>query len=271
MVGLAITTAVADKIVGGTVKAVGATMRRIAALRLAREREALRRAGYSEDVIAAAMKKEVALEGIFQRRSTERLKIALRLAARAPDTSARTAAIDGALRREQNYARQRALASGGRLFAAIERTALEDQSPLGAYWKLGVAAEHTPDCVAMAEKFWPWEVLRRIHPLLHVGCKCKLYSYGEAISAGWMTPSDVMSMAEALRLAEPVIEWVERHHAQENAALAELMLREELVAIAGADRDFLAAAPLATDAELIAELEPPEEDPDEDDPPDGGE
>jgi hypothetical protein len=109
----------------------------------------------------------------------------------------------------------------------------------------------------MAGKFWPWPVLRRIHPLLHVGCKCRLYSYGEAIAAGWMTPADVMTLSQAERLAGPVIDWVEQHHRTEGRALAELRLREELAALDGADLDFLAAAPLATDPPR--EEEEPEE------------
>lgn len=266
MAGVAISTAAAARVVSGTVRAVMSTLRRIAALRLVRERQALQKAGFAEDVITVAMNREVELETIFQRRSKERLEVALRLAARAPDTSARTAAIASAVRRERTYARQRALASGGRLFSSIERTTLEEQSPLGAYWKLGIAAEHTPDCVAMAEKFWPWEVLRKIHPLLHVGCKCKLYSYGEAIAAGWMTPADIMSLAKARELAAPVIDWVEQHHAQENAALAELMIREELIVRSGVDRNYLACAPLATDEALYASVAVAEETEEDDEP-----
>jgi hypothetical protein len=269
MAAIAASTSAAKAAIDGTIASVGATLRRLAAVRIARQRQALQKQGYSEDAISTALNYETELEAIFQRRSTERLRAALEIATQAPDTSARTAGIESAVRREKNYARQRALASGGRIFAAVGRLALEKASPLGAYWKLGVAANHTPDCVAMAEKFWPWEILRIIHPLLHVGCKCKLYSYGEAISKGWMKPSDVMTIAEARKLAGPVIEWVQRHHASENAALAELLLREELVGIAGADRNFLAAAPLATDAGLLEELtedEEPAEDPDDGDP-----
>ncbi|MGH2939458.1 MAG: fibronectin type III domain-containing protein [Solirubrobacterales bacterium] len=268
MAGIAMSTAAGEKAVRGTVAAVSATLRRIAAYRLARQREALQKAGFSTDAISTAIGYETELETIFQRRSTERLRAALDLAAQAPDTSARTSAIQSAVRRERNFSRQRAKASAGRIFAAVGRTSLEATSPEGAYWKLGEAAVHTPDCVAMAEKFWPWSILRIIHPLLHVGCKCRLYSYGEAIARGWMKPSDLMKPAEAARLAAPVIEWVERHHAVENEALGELLLREELAGVPGADLNFLAAAPLAVDAELNAE-----EDPDEEpvaDPDDGG-
>lgn len=245
-------------LVDNTVKAVGKTLARVAALRIARQRLALEKAGFEPSRIEVALARERELEAIYQRRARERIRAALNLATTGRDASARTAATESAFRREKNYARQRALASGARVFASISQQALEEQSPLGAFWRLGIAKDHTPDCVAMAGKFWPWEVLRRIHPLLHVGCQCALYSYGEAIAAGWMTPAAVMDLETARRLASPVIDWVERQHAQENEALAELLLRRELARIPGADLDFLAAAPLRADA--IAEDEEDEED-----------
>lgn len=257
MFGITATGEAAAGLIEGTIKALLSTLRRIAALRLARQKQALQAQGYAPEPIEKALAEERRREREFQRRSAERVRAALSLASLAPDASARAAGAESALRREQNYARQRAIASGERVFAAIGQQALEEQSPLGAFWKLGIAAQHTPDCVAMAEKFWPWEVLRRIHPLLHVGCKCRLYSYGEAIAAGWMTPAAVMDLAAAQKLAQPVIEWVERHHLAENEALAELLIREELVRIPGADLNFLAAAPLAAD--VIFEEEKPED------------
>jgi len=263
MLGMAAATSASKQLVERSVAALGATLRRIAILRLARQREALQRAGYGEDVIAGALKRETELEAIFQRRSAERMKAALDLAFRAPDASARAAAIQAATRREQNFARQRALASGARLFAAVERAALEGQSPSGAFWILGQAAEHTPDCEAMAGKFWPWEVLRVIHPLLHPGCKCKLLSYGEALAAGLLKPGAILSLDEARRMAEPVIAYVQREHAQENEALAELLVRRELALVEGADLDFLAAAPLAVDEEIEPEEDEPEPEPEE--------
>lgn len=262
MLGIATATAATRRLVERAVAALSSTLRRIAVLRIARQREALQRAGYGEDVIAGALRRETELEAIFQRRSAERMRRALDLAFRAPDASARAAAIEAATRREQNFARQRAIASGARLFASVERAALEGQSPAGAYWKLGVAAQHTPDCEAMAGKFWPWEVLRRIHPLLHPGCKCTLLSYGEALAAGLLTPSALLTLDRARELAEPVIAYVERYHAQENEALAELVVRTELALVEGADLDFLAAAPLAAEPEVVEEEEPePESEP----------
>lgn len=259
LLGMAAATTATKQLVERAVSALRSTLRRVAILRIARQREALQKAGFAEDVISGAIRRETELEAIFQRRSAQRMKTALELAMRAPDASARAAAVQAATRREQNFARQRALASGARLFSSVERASLEGQSPSGAFWVLGAAAEHTPDCEAMAGKFWPWEVLRRIHPLLHPGCKCKLLSYGEALAKGLLVPSAILTLDEARRLAEPVIAYVEREHTQENEALAELLVRSELALVEGADLDFLAAAPLQADPEEPVEEEPEEE------------
>lgn len=267
VLGMATATTATRQLVDRSVAALGSTLRRIAALRLARTREALQRSGYAEDAIAEALRRETEFEAIFQRRSTERMKTAMQLALQAPDASARSAAIQAATRREQTFARQRALASGARVFSSIERTALEGQSPTGAYWKLGVAAEHTPDCEAMAGKFWPWEILRVIHPLLHPGCKCKLLSYGEALAAGLLTPSAILTLEHARALAGPVLAYVQKHHAQENETLAELLVRSELALVEGVDLDFLAAAPLL--AEPSIEQEDAEEEPEGEPEPEG--
>lgn len=267
VLGMATATAATRKLVDRSVAALGSTLRRLAALRLARQREALRRSGYAEDAITSTLRQETELEAVFQRRSTERMRKAMQLALSAPDASARAAAIQAATRREQTFARQRAVASSARVFSSIERTALEGQSPNGAYWKLGVAAEHTPDCEAMAGKFWPWEILRVIHPLLHPGCKCKLLSYGEALAAGLLTPSAILTPEHARALAGPVMAYVQRHHAQENEALAELIIRSELALVEGADLDFLAAAPLLADSAF--EQEEDEEEPEQEPEPEG--
>jgi hypothetical protein len=253
--GLAVAAAAPKPAIEKAVAATTATLRRIAALRIAREREALARAGYSADEITKAVTEEIRLEAIYQRRAAERMRKALTLASRATDPSARQSAVESAARREQNYARQRAIASGARVFASVERTALEEQSPQGAYWKLGVAVEHTPDCLAMAGKLWPWSVLRKIHPLLHVGCKCTLLSYGEALALGLLGPGTILSPAEAERLAAPVIEYVRRHHGEGlgEEALAELVIRNAWSELCEGDPNLLAAAP------LLCESEPEEE------------
>jgi hypothetical protein len=254
------------KLIKNATKAIMAVVRRLSTLRIARARAALTKTatlpGDIEKVVASENKREAE----FRRRAKQRVESGMRLALRAPDPSARAAAVESVVRREQQYARQRAVASGERLFAAVEREALRRDSPRGAYWELGPTSEHTPDCVAMAGKLWPWEVLDKLHPPMHVGCKCRLRSYGEALAAGLLAKSETIpDLATAQRLAAPVISWVERETATENAAVAELLLREELTY--RGDRDALAAMPLKADRELAAALAEADSDEDDPDPP----
>jgi 2'-5' RNA ligase len=109
----------------------------------------------------------------------------------------------------------------------------------------------------MAGRFWPWVVLNEVHPLLHVGCGCRLFSYGDALAKGMMAATDVMSNQAALRLAAPVIQHVRDEKAEaerkygpmaedEAAATEELLIREALLD-RGGDADALAAMPLSCD------------------------
>jgi hypothetical protein len=134
------------------------------------------------------------------------------------------------LSRERRYARQRSVAQAVRAFAALDRTVLKRESPSGAFWWLGVAKTHTPDCVAMAGKFWPWAALDVFHPPTHAGCRCSLHSYGEAVAAGWMRPGDVQderAAMAAMRAARALLE---------EAAAVGLDLRE-LGLVSGEDFD----------------------------------
>lgn len=244
------------KLVKNATKALMAVVRRLSALRVARTRVALARVGTLPGDVETVLAEERKREAEFQRRAQKRIETGFRLALRAPDPSARASAVEAVTRREQQYARQRAVASGERVFAALERQVLRRDSPRGAYWELGPTAEHTPDCLAMAGKFWPWEVLDDLHPPMHVGCKCRLRSYGEALAAGLLKDVGTMPSLKAAReLAAPVKAWIERERATENVAVAELLIREELSCRSDADLDALAVLPLKADEELVAELE----------------
>jgi len=244
-------TAVASAIVAS----VTAAMRRLARRRRVLIREAALAAGQKESDIEKALRLEDAYEDEFRKRSAGRLRTAVGIGVKAPDTSARQAALESAVRREQNYSRQRAMAAGERVFAAIDREVLREESPQGAFWILGPTVEHTPDCVALNGKFWPWAVLERLAPPLHVGCKCRLLSYGEALSSGRMGAGGVPSEAEAMSLAAPILSYVEKHHGHELAIAEELELREALVKHPGTDRNMLAALPYRADSIEIADFE----------------
>jgi hypothetical protein len=140
----------------------------------------------------------------FARRSEERVERAVRGAIRLP-AERRPAAVAGALAQERNYARARSEAMFQRSLGAVERTVLRRNSPLGAYWQIGAAEQHTLGCRVMNGKFWPWAVLDRIYPPRHFGCTSRLRSYGEALSEGLMGPGDVMTEEEAARLSAGVL------------------------------------------------------------------
>lgn len=235
----------AADVAANVVGAVTRMLRRLFRFEVAIWGEEMARQGLPPGDIDAALAEETSREAVFARRSAERVAKAVRLALASTDPSARAAAFQAALRREQHYARYRAEAMAGRLFAAVEREALRRLSPTGAFWELSpFVAEHTPDCLAMGNKFWPWEVLDRIHPPLHAGCPCRLRSFGEAVSAGLMSPGDVPTVEQARRLSAGVLSYLEREERAQAAALAELDLRIETVARGMLSPDWGAALPL---------------------------
>jgi hypothetical protein len=65
--------------------------------------------------------------------------------------------------------------------------------------------EHTAGCLIMGGKFWPWQVLDRVHPPRHAGCPCRLVGYGDAITDGLLNPGAVMDAQTAIRRAAGVV------------------------------------------------------------------
>lgn len=215
-------------------------------------------ARYPKTDIGDALAEEERREVVFRKRSQERVRAGMTLAQAAKDPSARASAIQNVMNRERRFAEQRSAAAGERVLVAAELQELRKLSPRGAFWALGVRRTHTPDCIAMAGKFWPWEVLERVHPLLHTGCGCQLFSFGDALNRGLMRAGDVMKTSDAVKLAGPVIQHVEEEKAEAarkygplaESALNELLAREALL-LRGGDADLLAATPLGCDAELF--------------------
>lgn len=252
------------------IAAILALLARLKRRREAAIREWLLRAGAQADDLTLAMEEEARREVVYRKLAEQRVEAGVKLASRISDPSARAAALQAVIRREQRFAEQRAAAAGERVLASAEMAELRRLSPQGAYWTLGKRRTHTPDCVAMANHFWPWSVLNIVHPLLHTGCGCELHSLGWAISRGLMTAADIPSDRTAQRLAAPVIRHVEDEHAAaerkyghlteaaEAEAAEELQVRERLV-----EADILdalnAAAPLATDPLLALGLREEEE------------
>lgn len=239
-------------IIQGTLSSIEAILAAIA-LRRTMLIEAEAKRAFPQTDISQALAEEARREVVFRKRVAERVRAGMELALKATDPSARAAAIQNVLKREQRFAQMRSSAAGERVLASAELQDLRTRSPQGALWQLGPRKEHTPDCIAMANKFWPWAVLNEVHPLLHVGCGCYLVSLGEAISKGLLSAADIPSQAEALRMAAPVIRHVREEAAEakrkygslEESALSELLARRGLAGSANADH--LAAAPLAAD------------------------
>src|SRR3954447_17120010 len=74
-----------------------------------------------------------------------------------------------------------------------------------AVWILGRTKTHTPDCVAMANRSWDWNVLDKVNPAnRHAGCDCSLIAEGEAKRRGIPFKRGVASAA--LRFATHLYE-----------------------------------------------------------------
>ncbi|HXJ65201.1 MAG TPA: 2'-5' RNA ligase family protein, partial [Actinomycetota bacterium] len=76
------------------------------------------------------------------------------------------------------------------------------------YWALSPnVMNHTPDCVALAGKFWPWPVIEAVGPPpRHHGCACSLYTLDEAVERDWMdTDQANVDVHDALRRAKQLL------------------------------------------------------------------
>lgn len=144
------------------------------------------RARLPQDDILTLVAEETARQAEFERRVIARVRRDSTVAFRLPEKERRKK-LDGLIRREQVYARQRSEAMAVRSLAALDRAVLRRESPGGAYWRLDPnLRNHTPDCVAMAGKAWPWVVLDDFHPPTHSGCGCALHAVKVARSQGWL-------------------------------------------------------------------------------------
>lgn len=152
--------------------------------------------------LRALLAAEVEYGAEFRRKQLERLRVDVPAALRSLDPAG---ALRGLLRREARYIRLRQQAMVTRSLAAVERDALRELSPLGAFWAISpFVAEHTADCLALGNQFWPWEVLDEIHPPMHYGCACRLFGYTEALERSLMTPNQVSDPAVAVMRARDI-------------------------------------------------------------------
>lgn len=148
--------------------------------------------------LKAVLSFEQKFEIEFRRKMKERLDRDLPKALSIVDPADREAAVRQIMEREKRYSLMREEAMLQRALGKMEAQLLEVLSPEGAFWKLSPhVKQHTLDCLAMGNRFWPWSVLKRIQPPLHAGCPCYLLGMDEAIEAGVMAPGLVPDPADA--------------------------------------------------------------------------
>lgn len=154
------------------------------------------------DEIAKLLGRETAREREFLKRQARRMERDLPKVLAEADVEARKAAMAKLMAREQRYMAQREQAMTARAHSVVESLALQEASPEGAFWKLGGAIHHTPGCIAMSGKFWPWEVLREVAiPPVHPGCACQLIGLHEAGHHGLIAPHHLPDVKDALARA----------------------------------------------------------------------
>lgn len=149
---------------------------------------------------------ELAREATFNERAQARVAAQMPGILTIDDLDERDKKLTAMLGTEKRYAKMRTQAMATRARRGAERLQTRKQSPLGAFWMLDpTVAEHTAGCLVMGMKFWPWEVLNRVYPPRHPACPCKLYSLGNALSAGWMSTEDIPSVEVAVRMAAGIV------------------------------------------------------------------
>jgi hypothetical protein len=168
----------------------------------------------------------------FMRKMSRRVKRDLPKALRIEEAGERRQAIQKIVDRERRYIEQRRQALSGRLAGFADMKRLQESSPQGAYWQLSnTVRQHTPDCIAMSGKAWPWAVLRKYHPPLHAGCPCRLLGIAEAQARGLLRrgalpdPADAMRRADAIARKARQLEEVDPALVDEYLALVEARSR----------------------------------------------
>jgi hypothetical protein len=158
--------------------------------------------GIGADRVSMLAAEEMRNEAEFQRKQRQRLAEELPQALLIADPAKRAEAVANILEREKRYIGQREQAAAQRLVAALEDDLLKAASPLGAYWKLSpLVREHCLRCLAMAGKFWPWEVLEAHRMPVHPNCQCSKLSLDEAVNQGLMTQDQIPAKGDAIALA----------------------------------------------------------------------
>lgn len=185
-----------------------------------------------QDEVHRAAQDENAREYAFQQKAQVRFKASMARALTETDPKTRNDKVKKAIDAERRYAVQRQREVGRRSVAAVDRAALRKASPQGAFWRIDPTLKtHTPECVALSGKFWPWEALdaHAFWPPLGGGCGCSLYGYKHAVAQGWMKAGKVPDVDDAIR----AVGRLRNMHTSEDHDGLELARQRELLAQAG--------------------------------------
>ena len=88
----------------------------------------------------------------------------------------------------------------------MERIQVHEESPDGAYWHLSpFVKQHTPGCILLGGKVWPWEILNKINPPLHTGCRCQLVGLDEAHRLGLVGKDMTTDLMDAVSTAKAAL------------------------------------------------------------------
>jgi hypothetical protein len=167
---------------------------------------------FADDDIEQAIQAERAMQETFVRKQRARVKRDLPKALKLEDAAERRAAVQKLVEREKRYSQQRIEALRERLAGMAEMKRVEAQSPGGALWLLSDGVKvHTPDCIAMSGKVWPWPVLKLWHPPLHHGCPCILVGIPDALKQGLIKPGMIPTdHADAVKRARAIMRKAQR-------------------------------------------------------------
>ena len=149
---------------------------------------------------------EVERERTFRAKARERMARDVRQALAIREAAERERKMRQLLEREERYAKQRRKAVLMRSLGRVEKERVREASPDGAYWALSpYVKQHTADCMAMAGKVWPWQVLESVFPPLHGECPCQLLPISEAQADGLPGADDVVPVDRAWLLASQAL------------------------------------------------------------------
>ena len=113
---------------------------------------------------------------------------------------------------EQRYLQMHLTESARRVAREAELHRLIESGASSGFWLMDPSVHrHTPDCVAMGNRLWPMDVLRRVNPATrHAGCRCRIISeadarrMGHAIVRGYMTSGVASSLLREGQVDAPV-------------------------------------------------------------------